>query len=193
MRHLVCRPAPRPGRKPRRASARADIGAMGASKCIRSSTGPTATLSTTCSAHGLPYHPLWERGLCVDRRLAHDAHRCAKPVDAEATRFFGLKRECGLHDDRLRASELSHAIFPGLPRSAGAPVLVVGGGAVAARKSRCCARPAPSITVVAPHLAVARDRGYPAAAMDLDTRAPSSPRMCPAWRLVIAATDDRAC
>ncbi len=45
----------------------------------------------------LPYHPLWEQGYIS----VGDVHT-TKPVHAvktaEETRFFGLKRECGLHD-----------------------------------------------------------------------------------------------
>lgn len=48
-------------------------------------------------AHGLPYHPLWEKGYVS----IGDVHttRALHEVDSEAeTRFFGLKRECGLHE-----------------------------------------------------------------------------------------------
>jgi len=47
--------------------------------------------------HDLPYHPLWEQGYVS----VGDVHttRPLSEVDApEQTRFFGLKRECGLHD-----------------------------------------------------------------------------------------------
>jgi len=47
--------------------------------------------------HDLPYHPLWEKGYIS----VGDVHT-TKPIHAvntaEETRFFGLKRECGLHD-----------------------------------------------------------------------------------------------
>jgi phosphoadenosine phosphosulfate reductase len=47
--------------------------------------------------HGLPYHPLWDRGYIS----IGDWHttRSLREVgdDAEGTRFFGLQRECGLH------------------------------------------------------------------------------------------------
>jgi len=50
--------------------------------------------------HGLPYHPLWEKGYLS----IGDVHS-TKPiheVDAiEQTRFFGLKRECGIHEINL--------------------------------------------------------------------------------------------
>lgn len=47
--------------------------------------------------HGLPYHPLWEQGYVS----IGDVHttRSIHEVNSQAeTRFFGLKRECGLHD-----------------------------------------------------------------------------------------------
>ena len=46
--------------------------------------------------HGLPYHPLWEQGY-VSIGDWHTTRPLADAGDAEATRFFGLKRECGLH------------------------------------------------------------------------------------------------
>ena len=48
-------------------------------------------------AHALPYHPLWERGY-VSIGDVHTTRPLSAGVDAEATRFFGLKRECGLHE-----------------------------------------------------------------------------------------------
>ena len=47
--------------------------------------------------HGLPYHPLWERGY-VSIGDWHTTRSLSEAGDeTEATRFFGLKRECGLH------------------------------------------------------------------------------------------------
>lgn len=46
--------------------------------------------------HRLPYHPLWEQGY-VSIGDRHTSHRWQPGMDAEDTRFFGLKRECGLH------------------------------------------------------------------------------------------------
>lgn len=47
--------------------------------------------------HGLPYHPLWEKGY-----LSIGDHHSTRPIHevsaAEQTRFFGLTRECGIHD-----------------------------------------------------------------------------------------------
>ena len=46
--------------------------------------------------HDLPYHPLWHRGY-VSIGDWHTTRSLAEAGDTEATRFFGLKRECGLH------------------------------------------------------------------------------------------------
>lgn len=46
--------------------------------------------------HGLPYHPLWHQGF-VSIGDWHTTRSLAEAGDVEATRFFGLKRECGLH------------------------------------------------------------------------------------------------
>jgi phosphoadenosine phosphosulfate reductase len=46
--------------------------------------------------HDLPYHPLWHAGY-VSIGDWHTSRSLAEAGDAEATRFFGLKRECGLH------------------------------------------------------------------------------------------------
>ena len=45
----------------------------------------------------LPYHPLWEQGYVSigDRHTTRSIHEVD---DEEKTRFFGLKRECGLHE-----------------------------------------------------------------------------------------------
>jgi phosphoadenosine phosphosulfate reductase len=47
--------------------------------------------------HALPYHPLWERGY-----VSVGDRRSSRPLEpgmlAEETRFYGLKRECGLHE-----------------------------------------------------------------------------------------------
>ena len=47
--------------------------------------------------HGLPYHPLWEQGY-VSIGDIHTTRRWEPGMDPEDTRFFGLKRECGIHD-----------------------------------------------------------------------------------------------
>jgi phosphoadenosine phosphosulfate reductase len=46
--------------------------------------------------HSLPYHPLWEQGY-VSIGDTHTSRRWEPGMDPEDTRFFGLKRECGLH------------------------------------------------------------------------------------------------
>ena len=50
------------------------------------------------SRHGLPYHPLWDEGY-VSIGDTHTTHRLEPGMAPEDTRFFGLKRECGLHFD----------------------------------------------------------------------------------------------
>ncbi len=47
--------------------------------------------------HGLRYHPLWERGF-VSIGDVHTTKSMAEVESPEETRFFGLKRECGLHE-----------------------------------------------------------------------------------------------
>ncbi len=47
--------------------------------------------------HNLPYHPLWESGY-VSIGDVHTTRTLADAGSADATRFFGLKRECGLHE-----------------------------------------------------------------------------------------------
>lgn len=48
--------------------------------------------------HGLPYHPLWEQGY-VSIGDTHTTRRWEPGMREEDTRFFGLKRECGIHLD----------------------------------------------------------------------------------------------
>ncbi|RDV24021.1 phosphoadenylyl-sulfate reductase [Alteromonas aestuariivivens] len=47
--------------------------------------------------HGLPYHPLWEQGY-VSIGDWHTTQSLQDGMDEQDTRFFGLKRECGLHE-----------------------------------------------------------------------------------------------
>ena len=47
--------------------------------------------------HGLPYHPLWDKGY-VSIGDTHTTHSLAEVESADETRFFGLTRECGLHE-----------------------------------------------------------------------------------------------
>jgi phosphoadenosine phosphosulfate reductase len=46
--------------------------------------------------HDLPYHPLWEQGY-VSIGDVHTTRPLTADLTEEQTRFFGLKRECGLH------------------------------------------------------------------------------------------------
>jgi phosphoadenosine phosphosulfate reductase len=46
----------------------------------------------------LPYHPLWEKGYPSIGDW-HTTRSLAEAGSEEAVRFFGLKRECGLHED----------------------------------------------------------------------------------------------
>ncbi len=49
------------------------------------------------SKHGLPYHPLWEKGY-VSIGDSHTTRSLAEVSSLEEVRFNGLKRECGLHE-----------------------------------------------------------------------------------------------
>ena len=46
----------------------------------------------------LPYHPLWEHGY-VSVGDWHTTEKWQPGMTEEQTRFFGIKRECGLHDE----------------------------------------------------------------------------------------------
>ena len=46
---------------------------------------------------GLPYHPLWHAGY-VSIGDVHTTRRLADGLNEEETRFHGLRRECGLHE-----------------------------------------------------------------------------------------------
>lgn len=47
--------------------------------------------------HDLPYHPLWDKGY-ISIGDVHTTRSLADVDSVEETRFFGLKRECGLHE-----------------------------------------------------------------------------------------------
>ena len=49
--------------------------------------------------HGLPYHPLWDQGY-VSIGDTHTTRPHTADLDPEQTRFFGLKRECGIHEEK---------------------------------------------------------------------------------------------
>ena len=46
--------------------------------------------------HQLPYHPLWHKGY-ISIGDTHTTRAVHEVDDAEQVRFFGIKRECGLH------------------------------------------------------------------------------------------------
>lgn len=48
--------------------------------------------------NNLPYHPLWEEGYLSVGDI-HTTRKWEPGMKEEETRFFGLKRECGLHQD----------------------------------------------------------------------------------------------
>jgi phosphoadenosine phosphosulfate reductase len=48
--------------------------------------------------HKLPYHPLWEKGY-ISIGDWHTTRSLAEVDSMEDLRFFGLKRECGLHEN----------------------------------------------------------------------------------------------
>lgn len=52
--------------------------------------------------HGLPYHPLWEHGFesIGDYHTTKSLHEIS---DKDQLRFFGLKRECGIHEMELES------------------------------------------------------------------------------------------
>ncbi len=47
--------------------------------------------------HGLEYHPLWEQGYLSVGDI-HTTQKWESGMSEEQTRFFGLRRECGLHE-----------------------------------------------------------------------------------------------
>ena len=53
--------------------------------------------------HGLPYHPLWEKGY-VSIGDVHTTKPLTDVDSLEETRFFGIRRECGLHEMDFGAS-----------------------------------------------------------------------------------------
>ena len=54
------------------------------------------------TAHGLPYHPLWESGYASVGDW-HSTSKLLAGMREEDTRFGGLRRECGLHEATGRA------------------------------------------------------------------------------------------
>ncbi len=58
---------------------------------------------TYLQQHDLPYHPLWHEGY-VSIGDVHTTRPLQPGMQEEDTRFFGLKRECGLHFDEPNAA-----------------------------------------------------------------------------------------
>jgi len=54
--------------------------------------------------YDLPYHPLWDKGY-VSVGDVHTSRPLEAGMTEEETRFFGLKRECGLHEDDESVSD----------------------------------------------------------------------------------------
>jgi phosphoadenosine phosphosulfate reductase len=48
--------------------------------------------------NGLPYHPLWDKGY-LSIGDWHTTRSLTEVDSVDELRFFGLKRECGLHED----------------------------------------------------------------------------------------------
>jgi len=55
------------------------------------------------AAHDLPYHPLWHQGY-VSIGDTHTSRPVSADLTPEQSRFFGLKRECGLHESTAGAN-----------------------------------------------------------------------------------------
>ena len=53
--------------------------------------------------HGLPYHPLWDEGY-VSIGDVHTSRPVSAGLTPEQSRFFGLKRECGIHEEGASGS-----------------------------------------------------------------------------------------
>jgi len=55
--------------------------------------------------YDLPYHPLWDEGY-VSIGDVHTTSRLGEGMTEEETRFFGLKRECGIHENATSDGKL---------------------------------------------------------------------------------------
>jgi phosphoadenosine phosphosulfate reductase len=58
--------------------------------------------------HDLPYHPLWNKGY-LSIGDWHTTRSLAEVDSMEELRFFGLKRECGIHEDSSSAPVAEHS------------------------------------------------------------------------------------
>ena len=68
-----------------------------ATKFIRFLIGATETSAVILKNTSLPYHPLWKQGY-VSIGDWHTTRSLAEVESPDELRFFGLKRECGLHE-----------------------------------------------------------------------------------------------
>ena len=97
--HLVRGPAPQPDREPREDRVPRS-GPSGRWKVHPIADWTDRDVHRYLTKHNLPYHPLWEKGY-----VSIGDHHSTKPIHevatAEQTRFFGLKRECGIHEINL--------------------------------------------------------------------------------------------
>ena len=73
-------------------------------------------------ANDLPYHPLWEQGY-ISIGDTHTTRKLEDGMSEEETRFFGLKRECGLHEgtDSISPSDVDTGKHPSDVRSIAGP------------------------------------------------------------------------
>ncbi|MDX6767809.1 MAG: phosphoadenylyl-sulfate reductase [Candidatus Methylacidiphilales bacterium] len=55
--------------------------------------------------HNLPYHPLWDQGY-VSIGDTHSTRQLTEGLSEAETRFMGLKRECGLHENSSSEGQL---------------------------------------------------------------------------------------
>lgn len=60
---------------------------------------------TYLKKHQLPYHPLWDEGY-VSIGDTHTTSRLLEGMTEEETRFMGLKRECGIHENSTSDGQL---------------------------------------------------------------------------------------
>ena len=66
--------------------------------------------------HDLPYHPLWHQGY-LSIGDTHTTRKVDAGMSEEEARFFGLKRECGLHENgQQRLQHLSPAAHTDLQK-----------------------------------------------------------------------------
>lgn len=63
------------------------------------------------AAHGLPYHPLWDEGY-VSIGDVNTTRPITDVASPDETRFFGLRRECGLHEMEFGAEPAGPTMQP---------------------------------------------------------------------------------